>query len=517
MGDLLHNFVPAISTVVYPMNLLIILFGVIVGTAMGVLPGFGAAQALALMFPFTYGMDVATATLFMIAIYASAEYGGSIPAILIRTPGTASSAMTVLEGYPMAKKGLAARALRLSLYSGVIGGFASSMIFIFSATSLAWIGLRFGPGEMFAVGVFGLSIVGSFFGGSPTKGFLSAGLGLLLSTIGSSGFSGLRFTFNQSYLLDGLPLVIVVVAFFAMPEALRLLIECRHEITAPEIVVARGDKRQKVSLRDLWHLAPSLLRGCLVGTGNGSLPGHGATIGSVLAYNFEKSSSKHPELFGTGVEEGLVAVEASNNATVAGALIPSLALGIPGSGAIAILLGLLVSKGVVPGPLLFADNPAYIMVVFTGLITCNLVLLAVGTIGVRVFAPIAVIPPAILGPFVLLIIMVGAFSYQSDIADLLVVLVLGTIAYFLEKLKFPMVPIVLAFVTGPIIERNLARGLAIHNGDVSFLFAQPITLTILAIAVATAVYGFRRASAKDTDAAPRKTMSRASWRSRIGF
>jgi putative tricarboxylic transport membrane protein len=502
MHDLLQNLAPAFLIVLDPLKLAIILFGVIVGIIMGVLPGFGAAQALALMFPFTFGMDVATATLFMIAIYASAEYGGSIPAILIRTPGTSSSAMTVLEGYPMAQKGLAARALRLSLYSGVIGGFASSLIFIFFSTSLAWVGLKFGPGEMFAVGIFGLSIIGSFLGGSPTKGFLAAGLGLLLSTVGSSGFSGLRFTFNQPYLLDGLPLVIVIVAFFAMPEAFQLLVERRRETKAGEVTVVTGrDERQHVGVRDLIRLAPSLLRGCLVGAGNGTLPGHGATIGSVLAYNFEKRFSKHPEKFGTGVEEGIVAVEAANNATVAGALIPSLALGIPGSGAIAILLGLLVGKGVVPGPLLFAERPDYIMIVFSGLIVCNAVLFIVGLLGVRIFAPIAAIPPSILGPFVLLIILVGAYSYQSEMADVLVVLVLGAIAYFLEKLEFPMVPIVLAFVTGPIIERNLARGLAIHNGDVSFLFEEPLTLTILVLAVAMAVLGFRREGGRKVPAA----------------
>jgi putative tricarboxylic transport membrane protein len=497
MIDLLHYFWPSILIVLHPTNMAIILFGVVVGIVMGVLPGFGAAQALALMFPFTYGMDIATATLFMIAIYGSAEYGGSIPAILIRTPGTTSSAMTVLEGYPMAQKGLAGRALRLSLYSGVIGGFVSTVIFIFFATSLAWIGLRFGPGEMFAIGIFGLSIIGSFVGGTPTKGFMATGIGLLLSTVGSSGFGGLRFTFHQAYLSDGLPLVIVIVAFFAIPEAFRLLVERRGETKMQKLAALSGsDGRQHVSVRDMIKLGPSLIRGCLVGTGNGSLPGSGATIGSVLAYNFEKRMAKHPELFGKGSEEGIVAIEASNNAVVAGALVPSLALGIPGSGAIAILLGLLVGKGIVPGPLLFSENPGYIMIVFSGLIAANCALLIVGVVGVRVFAPIASVPPAILGPFVFLIIMVGAYSYQSEMADMLIVLVLGAIAYFLEKLDFPMVPIVLAFVMGPIIEQNLARGLAIHDGNVGFLLEEPITLAILALSIVTAVVGFRREGAK---------------------
>lgn len=492
MIELLHHLVPAVLTVLHPVNLGVILFGVVVGIVMGVLPGFGAAQALALMFPFTYGMNVATATLFMIAIYGSAEYGGSIPAILIRTPGTTSSAMTMLEGYPLAQQGLAGRALRLSLYSGVIGGLASTVIFIFLATSLAWIGLWFGPGEMFAVGILGLSIIGSFIGGTPTKGFLATGLGLLLSTVGSSGFGGLRFTFNQAYLADGLPLVIVIVAFFAMPEAFRLLVERRNETKGEQLAdLSTRDRRQHVSLHDMVTLLPSLVRGCLVGTGNGSLPGSGATIGSVLAYNFEKRMAKHPERFGKGSEEGLVAVEASNNAVVAGALVPSLALGIPGSGAIAILLGLLIDKGVVPGPLLFTEYPGYIMIVVAGLIACNIALFLVGLFGVRVFAPIASIPPAILGPFVFLVIMIGAYSYQAQVADMLIVLVLGAVAYFLEKLDFPMVPIVLAFVMGPIIERNLARGLAINDGNPAFLLHEPITLVILAMSVLTAVAGFR--------------------------
>ena len=470
---------------------------------MGVLPGFGAAQALALMFPFTYGMNVATATLFMVAIYGSAEYGGSIPAILIRTPGTTSSAMTVLEGYPMAQKGLAGRALRLSLYSGVIGGLASTIIFIFFATSLAWVGLWFGPGEMFAIGILGLSIIGSFVGGTPTKGFLATGIGLLLSTVGSSGFGGLRFTFDQAYSVRRLA---------AGDRDRRLL---RHARGLP--AAGRAPQRDqggkagrafqqrrapaRVSLRDMITLGPSLMRGCLIGTGNGSLPGSGATIGSVLAYNFEKRMARHPELFGKGSEEGLVAVETSNNAVVAGALVPSLALGIPGSGAIAILLGLLVGKGVVPGPLLFSDSPGYIMIVFAGLVASNIALLLVGLFGVRVFAPIAAVPPAILGPFVFLIIMVGAYSYQAQMADMLIVLVLGAIAYFLEKLNFPMVPIVLAFVMGPIIERNLARGLAINDGDVGFLLHEPITLTILALSVVAAIAGFRREKQRVADEA----------------
>ncbi|MFD2031900.1 tripartite tricarboxylate transporter permease [Ancylobacter dichloromethanicus] len=224
MGVLFDNFIPALHLILTPENLLIMLVGIVVGTILGALPGFGAAQALALMFPFTFSMTPEAGTLFFIAIYAAAEYGGSIPAILIRTPGTTAAAITVLDGYPMAQQGKAGRALKISLYTGVVGSIASSFIFLFAASSLAWIGLQFGPSEMFAVGVFGLSIIGSFFGENPVKGFIATGVGLFLATVGSSGFSGLRFTFGQAALLDGVPLLVVIIGVMAMPEAFDLML-----------------------------------------------------------------------------------------------------------------------------------------------------------------------------------------------------------------------------------------------------------------------------------------------------
>ncbi len=224
MDVLFANLLPAFYLVLSPTNIFIMFAGIIVGTILGALPGFGAAQALALMFPFTFGMTPEAGALFFISIYASAEYGGSIPAILIRTPGNTSAAITLLDGYPMAQQGKASRALKISLYTGVVGSLASSFIFLFAASGLAWVGLQFGPSEMFAVGVFGLSMIGSFFGNSPVKGFVATGIGLFLATIGSSGFSGLRFTFGLEALMDGLPLIVVITGLMAMPEAFALMI-----------------------------------------------------------------------------------------------------------------------------------------------------------------------------------------------------------------------------------------------------------------------------------------------------
>lgn len=492
MGVLFDNFIPALYLVLSPENLLIMLVGIFVGTILGALPGFGAAQALALMFPFTFSMTPEAGTLFFIAIYAAAEYGGSIPAILIRTPGTTAAAITVLDGYPMAQQGKAGRALKISLYTGVVGSVASSFIFLFAASSLAWVGLQFGPSEMFAVGIFGLSIIGSFFGDSPVKGFIATGIGLFLATVGSSGFSGLRFTFGQAALLDGVPLLVVIIGVMAMPEAFDLMLARKGE--DPELAkMTGGDKEANhVGWKVMRRLTPTMIRATLIGTAVGAIPGPGATVSSLLAYSEEKRYSKHPEKFGTGLDEGVAAPETANNAVVAGSLIPSLALGVPGSGAIAILLGLLISKGVVPGPLLFTQDSPLVMAVFLGLIVSALLMLGVGAAGVRVFAQVARIPRYILAPFVLMLLIIGTYSYQNYSAHVVMALILGAMAYWFEKIRIPVIPIVLAFVMAPIIEANLNRAMVIHGGDLSFFLTRPITIGLLLLALATVVLGFRR-------------------------
>ncbi|MBT3764761.1 MAG: tripartite tricarboxylate transporter permease, partial [Rhodospirillales bacterium] len=355
MLDLLNHAGPAFAFIIQLPTLGILLLGIILGILLGALPGFGSSQSMALLFPMTFAMSPEHAILFFIAVYSAAEYGGSVPAILIRTPGTPAQAVTVLDGYAMTRKGLAGKALKISLISGVLGGLISTMIFIVGATSLAEIGLQFGPGEMFALGIFGLSIIGTFFGKSPAKGFLAAGIGLMMGTIGSSGFGGLRFTFDQGYLMDGLPLIVVVIGLLAAPEGFRLLVDHRKTIE-PTIATVDAEElkeKNKITSLDIRRLIPTWIRCSLIGTAIGIIPGAGASVGSLVAYNEEKRWSKRGDQFGTGVEEGLAAPEISNNSVVAGTLVPSLTLGIPGSGAAAILLGVLITKGVVPGPMLF--------------------------------------------------------------------------------------------------------------------------------------------------------------------
>lgn len=494
MENVLANLLPAIGIVFDPVNLFVIALGVIAGICMGILPGFGGSQALALMFPFTFIMDAEASILFMVSTYSAAEYGGSIPAILIRTPGTTAAAMTVLDGFAMARKGDAHRALMISITSGVFGGIVSSLIFIVAATGLAWIGLQFGPSEMFALGVLGLAIIGSFVGKDPTKGFIAAAFGLLLSTFGESAFGTVRFNFGFSYLDDGIPLIVMIIAMLAAPEVFRLMglttakAEAASRIS-DEVLASRSNP---FGWRDFKRLLPTMLRGSAIGTAIGAIPGPGPTVGTVVAYTEEKRWSKRPDDFGTGIDEGISAPESANNAVVAGALVPALALGIPGSGAIAILIGVLISKDIVPGPTLFSEGGPLVLAIFVGLIVCNVFLLICGIFGVRLFVPIVKVPGRILGPFVMLMLIIGAYAYDNNIVHSAMVLVLGAIAFWMDKFNFSTIPVILGFVMGPIIENNLNRALVITQGDVVALVMRPITLVILVLAVVTAVLAYRR-------------------------
>lgn len=492
--DLFSQMGPALLLVLEPTNLALISLGVLLGIVFGVLPGFGGSQALALLFPFSFLMPAETAIMFMLAVYSAAEYGGSIPAILIRTPGTTAAVMTILDGAPMASNGRPRRALTISIAAGVTGGILSTIVFILMASSLAWVGLKFGPGELFAVGVFGLSIVGSFVGRDPTKAFLGATIGLLLSTVGDSSFGGTRFVFDQPYLFDGVPLIVMIVAMLAGPEAFRLVIKIRDFTPLAKAAEAgpHGSSGDRLSFREYLGLWPTMLRGSLIGTLVGALPGPGPTMAAVLAYNEERRWSKRPKAFGTGIDEGVAAPESSNNAVVAGALIPALALGIPGSGAIAILLGVLVSKGITPGPALFSDGGPLIMAVFMGLLLANIILLFVGLFGVRLFVPVSRLPAGLLGPFVFLLLLLGVYAYDNSFSHVIMLIVLASAAWLMDKFGLSTLPIILGFIMGPIIENNLGRAMIIKHGDFWAVAGSPIAASLLAISVVTAVWSYIR-------------------------
>jgi len=500
--DVTGNIVPALGLVFGLHSLAWILLGVFLGIILGALPGFGSSQALALLFPVTFGMSAPDAILFCCAVYSAAEYGGSIPAILIRTPGTPAGAITVLDGYEMTKQGMPYRALKISLFSGVFGGVTSTLIFLIAGTGLALLALEFGPGEMFALGIFGLSIIGGFFGKEPSRGFLATAIGLLLATVGSSRFGGLRFTFDYGPLMDGIPLVVIVIGLLAAPEAFRLLIE--HGDTAkdattdgpavPDRMADIDPEKNRFTWADARYLLPTWIRNSLIGTAIGAIPGAGASVGALIAYNEERRWNKRrrPEEFGTGIPEGIASPETANNAVVAGTLVPSLALGIPGSGTAAILMGVLVIKGIVPGPGLFEEQTAMILAIFIGLFVANGFMFGVGFWGARVWGQVARIPRRLLGPFVLIMIIIGTYAFKNYAPHVVMVLAIGAIAYYFEKIDIPPVPIMLAFVMGPIVESNLNLAMTIHRGDLMVVLSRPITITILVFSLVTVIYGFMR-------------------------
>jgi len=488
---MIAQFIDSIGPALYMLlqwdSLVFALLGMVIGIVAGAVPGIGASMALALMFPFTYDMSVHAGVLFLLSIYTGAEYGGSISAILINTPGTGAAVVTCLEGYPMAKQGMARKALMISLVSGVYAGIFSTIVFILFAPALAWIGLKFGPPEMFAVAIFGISIITSMAGKSFIRGFLAACIGFLLATPGISPFSGYgRFIFNQPFMQDGIPLVPAFIGFFAIAESLRML-----ETTDLEVFerMKKSSVADKLTLRELNRLTPAILRGSVIGTAIGIIPGAGAAISSFISYNEEKRWSKTPEKFGTGVPEALASPEAANNAVVGGALIPALALGIPGSAAIAMVLGLLTIKGVIPGPLLFQESGPLVVLVFLGLIIINLYMLLTGVVGMQLYARVADIPTKVLGPSIMLLGLTGAYAYGGSYYHMWMAFVLGVFGWFLEKIEIPVIPLILAFILEPLVEENFIKTLLIHQGDYLVFFTRPLSAAVLGLALVLTVFG----------------------------
>ncbi len=497
MEPIFSNFISATGMLLNANTILILLLGVVSGIFLGILPGIGGTAALAILFPLTYKMSIGDGILFLLAVYSAAEYGGSIPAILIRTPGTGAAAATVLDGYPLCKKGFPRKAMMISLTSGVFGGIFSTIAFILFAPFLAWVGLRFGPLEMFAVGVFGLSIICSLVGKTIIKGYLSAALGALLATVGEAHFSGYRFTFGQEFLLDGFPMIVVFIGFFAVPQAISMLVDQTKEIQEP-VDLKKGGRGDFLSFREAKKLLKTMVRGASIGTLIGIIPGTGTAIGSFIAYNEEKRWSSRSEEFGTGVEEGIAAPETSNNAVVAGAMVPTLTLGIPGSSAAALIMGLLIMKGINPGPLLFREQTTMVFLIFTGLLMANVLLYGVGFAGLNIFSHVAKVPERILGPFVIVLVLTGTYAYQLEPRHPAMALGLGVLGYFMEKVGITTVPLVLAFIMAPIMEYNLFQALMISQGDISILYRSPLAAFILFLALLSAGYGiFREKKSKN--------------------
>ena len=477
----LANLIEGFHQAMQPMNLVFILAGTALGVFVGAMPGLSSTTGLAIVLPFTFMLDPIPAFLMMISLYMAAEYGGSITAIAIGVPGTPPALPTTFDGYPMTQKGLAGKALGVSILSSTLGGAFGTVILILAARPISTFALQFGPAEYFALGVFGLSIVGNLVQASVIKGFVSVVIGLLLTQVGVDVMSGYpRFTFDLPELLEGIPLIPALIGFFAISEVFKLVEESG--------VIQRVTKRisgKLPTLKEMKSLAVTILRSSVIGTIVGAVPGAGATIASLIAYNEAKRASKTPEQFGTGVMEGVSAPEAANNASVGGAMIPLLTLGIPGSGSTAILLGGLMLHGMAPGPLLMSKNPELVYSIYSGFFVAEFFMLLIGLLGIPLWVKIISLRSSTLTPLILGISLIGAYSLGNDPFSMVLALFLGVLGYLMRRFGFPLAPAVLALVLGFIVETNYRRALTISGGDHMIFMANPISLFLILLALAS--------------------------------
>lgn len=467
-------------------NILFSAIGTIVGIIFGAIPGLTATMGVALFLPFTFNMDIVPSMALLLGIYVGGIYGGSISAVLIKTPGTPSSAATVLDGYPLNEQGKAYDALSMATIASFIAGIISCILLMLISPQLAKIALKFGPAEYFAVGLFGLSMVASLSSDNFLKGVLAALAGIVIASIGIDSITGTtRFAFGSVNLAGGLDLIPSLIGLFAISQVMEKLEGMTKEIALGDIKKVTGNF---VSLKTIKENTINLIRSSLIGTFVGIVPATGSSIGSWISYNEAKRASKHPEKFGKGSFEGIAASEAGNNGVTGGALVPLLTLGVPGDVVTAVMLGALMIQGLTPGPMLFQNHPTVVKSIYIMLIVGNIFMLIFGLIGINLFVRVLKVPTNILMPIVLMLCFVGAYAINNNIFDLKVALVLGLIGYLFNKVNIPTPPMLLGIILGPIIEFNFRRAMTISQNDLTTFITRPISGIFIAISILSFIW-----------------------------
>ncbi len=473
----------ALTLVFQVQTLLYLFFGVMSGICIGCLPGLTATMGVSLVLPLTFGMAAAPAILLLTGVYVGAIYGGSISAILLNTPGTPASAATTLDGYVMAQRGEAGRALGISTISSFTGGITSCFFLLLIAPQLAKISLHFSSPEFFMLAVFGLCVISSISGTSMAKGMLCGCAGILLATIGIDGITGkMRFTFNSMNLLGGINYIPVMIGLFAMSQA---FVGIENLYKKSRII---GTVSHVLPKKEDWKIIGKngFLFGT-IGTFTGIIPGAGADIAAFIAYGQAKNVSKTPEKFGTGITEGIVAPEAANNGVTGGALIPMLTLGVPGDAVAAIMIGALTVQGLQPGPLLFQNNASLVYALFIGCFIANVFMVMLGLSSVRLFSKVLSVPKGILIPVIFVLCVVGSYAMANNIFDVVLMFCFGIAGYFLHKIDMSPSPAILGLILGPMAESHFRRALLMSKGSYAVFFSTGICrffffLIILSIA-----------------------------------
>jgi putative tricarboxylic transport membrane protein len=466
-------------------NFAAIATGVLIGVTIGAIPGLTATMAVALALPFTFALDPVTGILLLVGIYKGGIFGGSITAILIRAPGTPAAACTTLDGYPMARRGEAGKALEMALYASCTADLISNLALIFLAGTIASFALAFGAPEFFWLIAFSLTIVISVSGASLAKGMISGLLGVLVSTIGLDLVYGTeRFTFGNFNLMGGVAYVPLLIGLFAIPEVIEFYLAREGTLAAQ-----RAD-RTRVSRAEFRRCLPTILRGSLIGVVLGAIPGIGATAASFLSYGEAKRLSGHPETFGRGEIKGVAAAESGNNGVAGATLIPLLALGIPGDVVTAVILGAFMLQGLSPGPLMFQQNLDIIHALFAGMLVASAVLFLVGRVAIRHFARIADIPRHILMPLVLMFCVFGSYAVQNQSFDVLVMVAFGVVGFGMGRVGMATAPFLIGFILGPLFEDNLRRSYLIAE-DATIFFRSGICWFFIAATALSLGLGLR--------------------------
>lgn len=465
-------------------TIILIGIGVILGIVFGAIPGLNTAMAVALCLPITYTLDAVNGVAMIMGLFIGGASGGLISAILLNIPGTAASIATTFDGYPMMRKGQAGKALGVGIVFSFIGGFISMLALILIAPILSEVAIKFTPVEYFAVALFSLTLMATLSGKSMVKGLISGFMGICIAMVGMSPIDlSERFTFGRIELMSGFSMIAVLTGAFAISEVLKSAKESmKMDLSQTEV----GDFTIKgfgFTLKEFFSQTGNCIKAAVIGILIGILPGIGAGTANIVAYTVVKNTSKYPEKFGTGIIDGVVASETANNASVGGALIPLLTLGIPGDVASALLIGGLMIHGINPGPMLFAVNGALVYTIFAALMAANVLMLVIEYFGMRLFVKVLAIKKYALLPIIVILCCVGAFGSGNRVFDCICLIFFGIYGYLMSLLGFPLGPMIIGFILGPMAETNLRRGIMAVDGNIWMFFQRPIAVFFFLAAI----------------------------------
>lgn len=489
---MLESLYVGLATALEPAMLLAMFVGVVVGVFIGMLPGLTSTMGVALLIPVTFSFPPAVGLSLLGGIYLASTFSGAISAILLNIPGTPSAVATCWDGYPMTQQGKAGRAIGLAVFASSIGGIFSTIVLLFMAPALSELSLMLGAPEYFLLALFGVTIIASLSEGDILKSLIGGVLGLIISMVGMHPMTGqMRLTFGMPSLYDGLPLVIALIGLYSIPEVISLMVDKPREKKDMSSSFAGSWNTLIATLRQ----TANLIRSSIVGTIIGIVPGAGSSIASFIAYDFTKRRSKHPERFGKGSEEGIVASEAANNAVTGGSLVPLLTLGVPGNSVTAVLMGGLIIHGLAPGPALFEQTPEIAYGFIFSLFLSNLAFIPVGLLVAKYCVRIILLPREILAASILALAVMGSFAIRAQVQDIGLMLFIGLIGYLFTVFKVSRAPMVLGLVLGSMAESSLSRSLMLVQGDLGALLLQfvtrPISIALLLLCILSIYFGIK--------------------------